>query len=300
MLNGPFHDHCFFDENIPMTSSNRRLAFQLLLAASMFALALGGAHAKDGQAGPGSKAAAYEPTVGQAGKDVVWVPTPESLVDQMLRMAEITPEDYLVDLGSGDGRTVITAAQRGTRAHGVEFNADMVRLSRQAAQNAGVADRATFTEGDIFEFDFSDATVVTLFLLPDLNLRLRPLLLDMKPGTRIVSNSFDMDDWAPDDSAEAALECKSYCRAYKWIVPAKVEGTWTLDNKATLTLNQTYQKLDGYLAMDGAQHAISEAAMQGPRITFTANGQQFTGEVNADRMTGSDSNGKAWNAMRQP
>lgn len=282
-----------------MTSSNRRLAVQFLLAAPMLALALTTAQAKDNPANAGTKASSYEPIVGQAGKDVVWVPTPDSLVDQMLRMAEVTPEDYLVDLGSGDGRTVITAAQRGTRAHGVEFNPDMVKLSRQAAQNAGVSDRATFTQGDIFEFDFSDATVVTLFLLPDLNLRLRPLLLDMKPGTRVVSNSFDMDDWSPDDFAEAALECKSYCRAYKWIVPAKVEGRWALGDKALLTLNQTFQKLEGSLTLDGKQYAISDAGLQGSRIAFTANGQHYTGEVAADTITGSDSGGKAWTATRQ-
>lgn len=292
----------FFDEDTAMTSSNRRLAFGLILAAFMFVLAPapGGAQAAGKPSGLGLNTAAYEPTVGQAGKDVVWVPTPESLVDQMLRMAEITPDDYLVDLGSGDGRTVITAAQRGTRAHGVEFNPDMVKLSRRAAQDAGVADRATFTQGDIFEFDFSDATVVTLFLLPDLNLRLRPLLLDMKPGTRVISNSFDMDDWEPDDFVEAALECKSYCRAYKWIVPAKAQGVWQLGGGAMLALEQAYQKLGGHLTIDGTRHAISDAALQGTRIAFTANGRQYTGEVTADRMAGTDSDGNAWNAVRKP
>jgi len=285
-----------------MTPPNRRHAFHLTLAASALSLTLGVAQAQDSPRATGATKAtttAYQPTVGQSGKDVVWVPTPQSLVDQMLRMAAVTPQDYLVDLGSGDGRTVITAAQRGTRAHGVEFNPEMVKLARRAAQDAGVSGKATFTQGDIFESDFSDATVVTLFLLPDLNLRLRPTLLDMKPGTRVVSNSFDMGDWEPDDSADGGPECKSYCHAYKWIVPAKVEGTWMLDNKASLTLNQAFQKLTGQLAMNGKQHEISDAAMQGARIAFTVNGRQYTGEVDAGRIAGQDGSGKSWTAVRK-
>lgn len=284
-----------------MTPLNRRLFFHRLAAASALALALGAVHAQSSPKpadGAQSEAAAYEPQVGQAGKDVIWVPTSEALVAQMLRMAEITPDDYLVDLGSGDGRTVITAAQRGTRAHGIEFNPDMVKLSRDAASKAGVAEKATFAQGDIFESDFSDATVVTLFLLPELNLRLRPILLDMKPGTRVVSNSFDMGDWEADESTDGGPECKSYCLAYKWIVPAKVAGTWKLDNDATLVLDQTFQKLAGHLQVNGEQHAISEAAMQGKHIAFTANGRQYTGEVDADRMSGQDAEGKAWSAKR--
>ena len=143
-------------------------------------------------------ATSYEPKVGQPGKDVVWVPTPQALVDQMLDMAKVTPQDYLVDLGSGDGRTVITAAKRGIKAHGIEYNADMTELAKRNAVEAGVTDKATFVNGDIFQSDFSQATVVTLFLLPGLNIRLRPTLLDMKPGTRVVSNSFDMGDWKAD------------------------------------------------------------------------------------------------------
>ena len=137
----------------------------------------------------------FEPTVGQPGKDVVWVPTPQQLVDRMLDMAKVTPQDIHYDLGSGDGRTVITAAKRGLRATGVEFNPDMVALSQKNAVAAGVTDRATFIRGDIFETDFSKATVLTLFLLPDLNVKLRPTILNMRPGTRVVSNSFTMGEW---------------------------------------------------------------------------------------------------------
>src|SRR5690606_9094222 len=149
----------------------------------------------------------YTPSVGQQGKDVVWVPTSQALVDRMLEMAQLTAEDRLVDLGSGDGRLVITAAKRGAASRGIEFNPDLVAISKRAAQTEGVAQRATFEQADIFESDFSDASVVTLFLLPSLNLRLRPTLLDMKPGTRVVSNSFAMEAWEPDESVEVKENC---------------------------------------------------------------------------------------------
>lgn len=280
----------------------RRRSLPWLLTAPALVLALGVAHASQSPTATADTGAAtdYQPEFGQVGKDVIWIPTAATLVDEMLRMAELTPQDYLVDLGSGDGRTVITAAQRGTRAHGIEYNPNMVALSRRAAQEAGVSDKATFAQGDIFESDFSTATVVSLFLLPELNLRLRPILLDMKPGTRIVSNSFDMGDWEPDDQIEGVVECQTYCTAYKWVVPAKVEGDWTLDDKTTLALEQTYQHLNGHLMIDGARHEINNAAMQGARIAFTANGRQYTGEVEADRIIGSDSSGNSWTAMRKP
>ena len=168
----------------------------------------------------------FEPVVGQAGKDVVWVPTPQALVNKMLDMAKVTPADFLMDLGSGDGRTVITAAKRGVKAMGIEYNPDMVALSIRNAAEAGVSDKATFVKADIFESDFSKATVITLFLLPDLNLRLRPKLLDMAPGTRVVSNSFRMEAWEPDHTETVSEDCVSWCTALLWIVPAKVEGTW--------------------------------------------------------------------------
>src|SRR5918992_5999257 len=132
----------------------------------------------------------YEPSVGQEGKDVVWVPTPQVLVDKMLDMAKVTPSDYVIDLGSGDGRTVITAAKRGARAHGIEYNRDMVELSKRNAEKEGVSGKATFAQADLFKSDFSQASVITMFLLPDINLKLRPKILDLKPGTRVVSNSF--------------------------------------------------------------------------------------------------------------
>ncbi len=174
------------------------------------------------------KAAPYEPQSGQAGKDVVWVPTPQVLVDKMLDMAKVTAADFVMDLGSGDGRTVITAAQRGATAIGIEYNPDMVELSKRNAAAAGVTAKATFVKADLFETDLSKASVITMFLLPDINLKLRPKILDLKPGTRVVSNSFTMDDWEADETATITENCTSWCTAYFWLVPVKVEGTWQL------------------------------------------------------------------------
>jgi SAM-dependent methyltransferase len=188
----------------------------------------------------------YEPQVGQPGKDVVWVPTEEALVDRMLDMAKVTPEDYVIDLGSGDGRTVIAAAKRGAHALGIEYNPDMVELSIRNAANAGMSDRAKFVKADLFESDFSKATVITMFLLPQINLRLRPKLLDLKPGTRIVSNSFSMDEWEADETSTLEGDCRTWCTAFLWIVPAKVEGKWKLQD-GELTLGQQFQKVSGTL-----------------------------------------------------
>src|SRR4051794_22215667 len=188
----------------------------------------------------------FQPSVGQPGKDVVWVPTPDALVAKMLDLAKVTPQDYVIDLGSGDGRTVITAAKRGARALGIEYNPDMVELSKRNATEAGVTSRASFAKADLFETDLSQATVITLFLLPDINLRLRPKILDLKPGTRIVSNTFTMEDWKADQTATADQPCVSWCTALLWIVPAKVAGAWHVGSQ-TLTLTQTYQEIGGTL-----------------------------------------------------
>ena len=202
----------------------------------------------------------FEPTSGQAGKDVVWVPTPQPTVEKMLDMAKITPQDYHMDLGSGDGRTVITAAKRGATAMGVEYNPDMVELSKRNAEKAGVSAKATFVKADLFETDFSKATVITLFLLPDLNVKLRPKILNMQPGTRIVSNTFTMDDWEADETATVTEECTSWCSVLMWIVPAKVEGTWTMP-EGRLTLTQKYQMVSGTL---GSQ-PITDGRLRGDR-----------------------------------
>ncbi len=236
----------------------------------------------------------FKPEVGQAGKDVVWVPTPQALVDKMLDMAKVTPQDLVMDLGSGDGRTVITAAKRGARAIGVEFNPDMVQLSKDNAAKEGVTGKATFVKGDLFEADLSQATVITMFLLPSINMKLRPKLLDLKPGTRIVSNSFDMEDWTPDETAEATDNCESWCRAMLWVVPAKVGGKWRLP-AGDLDITQSFQMIAGTL--NGT--AIS-GKLKGSDITFTAGDVQYTGKVNGNSMEGTTSSGAngSWKATR--
>ena len=242
----------------------------------------------------------YEPQVGQEGKDVVWVPTPQVLVDKMLDMAKVTPQDFVIDLGSGNGRTVITAAKRGARALGIEYNPDMVELSRRNAAKEGVGDKAQFVKADLFESDFSQATVITMFLLPDINLRLRPRILNLKPGTRIVSNSFTMGDWATDETANITNGCTSWCTALHWIVPAKVEGAWQLPQGA-LTLKQEFQMISGALKSGANSTPVTNGRLRGDQITFTAGGAQYTGRVSGNAMQGSvqsgGSNGQ-WSATR--
>jgi precorrin-6B methylase 2 len=228
----------------------------------------------------------FEPQVGQAGKDVVWVPTSQALVDKMLDMARLTPQDFVIDLGSGDGRTVITAAKRGARAHGIEYNPDMVALSIKNAKEAGVNARATFEKADLFESDFSKAQVITMFLLPSINMKLRPKLLDLKPGTRIVSNSFTMEDWEADETETIEGDCSNWCTALLWIVPAKVEGTWQLGQNQ-LALTQQFQMVTGKLG--GTE--ISGGRLRGDEITFTAGNAKYTGRVDGNTMKGTISGG---------
>lgn len=242
-------------------------------------------------------AADYEPEPYQAGKDVVWLPTSEALVNRMLDMVKLTTEDYLVDLGSGDGITVIIAAKRGARAHGIEYNPDLVALSRRNAEREGVAERATFDRGDIFESDFSSATVVSLFLLPELNLRLRPTLLAMKPGTRVVSNTFDMEDWQPDESASRLPGCESFCTAYRWTVPARAQGLWRLGD-AELSLTQSFQRLEGILRTGGNSQPLADARLDGVQVRFTVGTDRYIGEVQGDTMNGTVNDGRSWQATR--
>ena len=239
----------------------------------------------------------FEPRVGQPGKDVVWVPTPQALVDRMLDMAKLMPGEIHMDLGSGDGRTVITAAQRGATAIGVEFNPNMVALSRENASKAGVKN-ATFIEGDLFAADISKAHVITLFLLPDINLRLRPKILDLKPGTRIVSNSFDMGDWTPDQTIQAGPECTSWCRAHLWLVPAKVAGTWKLPDGGELTLEQKYQMISGRLQVGNSNMNITGGKVIGDQITFTAGTMHYTGRISGNTIEGIAQTSTGWRATR--
>jgi hypothetical protein len=277
-------------------------AFATACAASVVCLTLAFAQqaAAPAQSAPAQPAPAYEPQSGQAGKDVVWVPTQQALVDRMLDIVKLTAQDYHVDLGSGDGRTVITAAKRGARSLGIEYNPDLVALSQRAAEKEGVADKAKFIQADIFESDFSDATVLTLFLLPELNMRLRPTILNMKPGTRVVSNSFTMEDWTPDETIDAGNACVNFCRAHRWVVPAKVEGVWRLPD-GELTLKQNFQMLSGSLTIGGKALPITEAKMTGAEIGFTAGDRRFTGRVDGARIEGRSVAGggeQPWSATR--
>jgi hypothetical protein len=237
--------------------------------------------------------APFEPQSGQAGKDVVWVPTPQALVEKMLDMAKLTPQDFHMDLGSGDGRTVITAAKRGARSLGIEYNPKMVELSRFNAKQAGVSERATFTEADLFETDFSKAQVVTLFLLPSINMRLRPKILDMRPGTRIVANTFTMEDWQGDQTEVLGGDCTSWCTAILWIVPAKVNGAWKMPQGA-LTISQSFQNFTGTLGST----PISDGKLRGDEITFSAGGVTYTGKVDGNTIRGTASSGGAFTATR--
>jgi precorrin-6B methylase 2 len=241
----------------------------------------------------------YQPHVGQAGKDVVWVPTDEGLVGKMLDMAKVTPQDYVIDLGSGDGRTVIAAAKRGARAHGIEYNPDMVALSIRNAAEAGVSDKATFAKADLFESDFSKATVITMFLLPDINLRLRPTLLNLKPGTRVVSNSFTMEDWQADETANMEGKCTTWCTAFMWIIPAKVEGTWRFSD-GELVLTQQFQVVKGRLESGGKGTPIV-GKLRGGQIQFNTDDAEYTGQVNGDTISGiikKASGESEWSATR--
>ena len=268
------------------------------IVGALLALSAAGAMAAQSpEASQGSTNNGFVPSVGQAGKDVIWVPTPQALVDRMLDMANVTADDILYDLGSGDGRTVISAAKRGARAKGIEYNPDMVALSRSAALREGVADKATFVQGDIFESDFSDATVITLFLLPNLNLRLKPILLNMPPGTRVVSNSFTMGDWEPDDTAKAE-GCSNYCIAYKWVIPADVEGTWKTSD-GELTLTQKYQKVEGTLRTGSSSVPITDGRLDGTTLTFKAGDQEYRVRVDGNKMNVESGSGPAgWSATR--
>jgi hypothetical protein len=246
-------------------------------------------------------AAEYEPQLWQAGKDVVWVPMADDLVARMLDLAKVTAEDFVMDLGSGDGRTVIAAAKRGAHSLGVEFNPDLVAYSRRAAERAGVADRAEFVQGDLFQADLSRATVITLFLLEDINLKLRPHLLALKPGTRVLSNTFRMGDWQPDAQATyPGQSCSNWCALFLWIVPARVQGAWRTP-QGELQLEQRYQMVAGKLGTGVLAAAISEGKLVGDQIRFVAGGAEYRGRVRGDAIEGMVDTGsglRPWRAER--
>jgi precorrin-6B methylase 2 len=237
----------------------------------------------------------FEPVVGQAGKDVVWVPTPEEVVEKMLDVAKVTPQDFVIDLGSGDGRNVIAAAKRGARAMGVEYNPNMVELSVRRAKEAGVADRASFVQGDMYEADISKASVMALFLLPDNMNKLLPKFLALKPGSRIVSNTFSPEGWQA-DYQEAVPNCTAWCTVLLWIVPANAAGTWQLP-QGTLTLEQSFQFVTGTLGST----PIADGRLNGDEISFTAGNTRYTGRINGNAIQGTLADGSRtaeWKATR--
>ena len=219
-----------------------------------------------------------EPQINQPGKDVQWVPTPGPLVDKMLDLARLTPDDRFVDLGSGDGVLVIAAARRGARARGIEYDRGLVELSKRRAIEAGVSNKTRFDRGDIFKTDFSEATVVSTFLLPSMNLRLRPTFLAMKPGTRIVANTFAIAEWQPDDMATIE-PCERWCTAMLWVVPARVGGVW-LTPKGDLTLTQRFQFITGTLGRE----PIENGRLRGEEISFRVGRANYLGRVEGTRM----------------
>jgi SAM-dependent methyltransferase len=235
---------------------------------------------------------APEPVFGTPGKDAGWIPTPNAMVIAMLKLARLSPADLLVDLGSGDGRIPILAAKEfGARGLGIEFNADLVAFSEQTARREGVADRVKFVRGDIFETDFSAATVVALFMTPTVLNRLRPKLLAMKPGTRIVSYLFALEAWEPDEWV-----FNNGMHGSLWIVPAAVQGTWRIETvpasreRYELRLRQNVQKIDGRFILDGAELPLFDPRLSGDRLRFTAlQGERrydFSGTVNGNEWTG--------------
>jgi len=242
----------------------------------------------------------YVPEIGQNGKDVVWVPTPQELVDTMLSMAGLTPDDFVIDLGAGDGRTVITAAKRGARALGIEYNPDLVALSKRNAEIEGVSDKAEFIKADLFEYDLSNATIITMFLLPKINLKLRPRLLELKPGTRIVSNTFTMGEWEPDYEVTTDENWNSWNTALMWVIPARVEGLWEL-GQDQLFISQKFQMIHGKFISGDKESDIRNGRLYGNEITFMIDDVLYTGYVSENKMEGtirSDEGEKKWIAKR--
>ncbi len=251
----------------------------------------------------------FVPEQGIEGKDVIWWPTPHTLINAMLDKAEVGQGDFVVDLGSGDGRIVIEAAKRGATAIGIEYNPDLVRLSEHRAKIEGVADKASFLNMDLFEYDLSKATVVTMYLLSDLNMKLRPSLLKLKPGTRIVSNTFDLDDWEADDTILITTEYKYpdgtfrnniTNRGYYWVVPACVDSSWKME-EGVLRLFQKFQMIEGTLTNATGTLKV-EGKLKGNSINFTANDIEYQGYIENDVIKGTVTKAGVvsdWQAKRQ-
>ncbi len=266
-----------------------RLVLPVLLA-GLSTLGCATTAANSGGAKPAP--AAYEPVRGQSGKDVIWIPTPEGLIEKMLNAAKVTDQDRLFDLGAGDGIIAITAARKfGAQSVGIEYNPDMAQFARRKVAEAGVSDKVRIITGDIFKEDFSAATVVTLYLMPHLNLKLRPILLNMKPGTRVVSHAFTMGEWQPDETMS-----HQHSQAYFWVVPAQIEGSWFMSGldggPMRLNISQSFQNIGGTIARGGQTHSMLGAQLRGDELKFQFTTPDrkvhtFSGRVEGRRITGS-------------
>ena len=279
--------------NKPARGARRQALSSLAAAAMLLSLP---ALAQKGAA----PAASYEPQSGQAGKDVIWLPTPDELVTRMLQLGGVGKNDYVIDLGAGDGKIVIAAAKQfGARGHGIEYNPDMVAHATRRAKEAGVSERARFEKADIFESDFSKADVITMYLLPTLNLKLRPTLMKLKPGTRLVTHAFSMGGWQPDETSRAGG-----ANAYLWLVPANVSGQWQLSypqggkqlSQAMTVERQRYQFPEGTVVLGSADTSLRDARVIGDRVRFAFTGtdgvlRTFDGKVNGGRIDGQVSDG---------
>jgi phospholipid N-methyltransferase len=242
-------------------------------------------------AGPKANPADYIPVQGQAGKDVIWVPTPEGLIEKMLLAAKVTDKDKLFDLGAGDGIIAITAAKKyGAQSVGIEYNPDMAQFARRKVAEAGMNDKVKIITGDIFKEDFSSATVVTLYLMPHLNMQLRPTLLKMKPGTRVVSHAFTMGEWEPDETM-----AHQYSKAYFWVVPAQLEGTWVINGlqggPIRMNVSQSFQHIGGSLTSGSQTFAMLGARVSGEEVKFQfitpdRKMHAFSGRMEGRRLTG--------------
>jgi hypothetical protein len=274
------------------------------LAAGLFGTPALRAVAQIPGAGGARPATEYVPVFGQTGKDVGWVPTPQALIEKMLGAAGVTAKDLVIDLGSGDGRIPIAAARLfGARAIGVEYDAQLVGFSKAEAARQGVSDKASFVQADVFEYDFSRATVIALYLLPHMNIRLRPKILAMAPGTRVVAHNFGLGDWEPDEGVFA-----DEVRGWLWIVPAQAGGEWRSagGNDMAMSIRQRYQKVEGSVRAGGRTMPMLFPALRAGRIEFTtldgSERRDYVGEVQGARLTGTvRSNGgepQAWVMQR--
>jgi precorrin-6B methylase 2 len=282
---------------MPYHRTGRRRAARAcpLATAALTVGLLNGAVLAQAPATPGT------PQFGQPGKDVVWVPSPDETVALMLDLARVTPDDFVIDLGSGDGRTVIAAAQRGARALGVEYDTDLVALSRAEAARAGVAERARFVQGDMYEADVSQATVLALFLLTENLRKLTPTFLTLRPGTRIVSNTFTIPDWTADATTTRDDPCTAWCTVLLYVVPAQVAGTWrTPDGEVRLV--QQVTRVEGTLTTGDAATPLVDATLRAERLAFAANGVRYDVRVEGDTMVGTATreggNAVPWRATR--